>query len=281
MLSDLKPLPPVSTLNFNDESLFCLVKVPSYLADAWFHAERGTELGTASLIHKAGVSDPLVEMTAKPLKGMPANVPLEFSCNYSKQLSNEIKIFSEDVKGHLAMEGLVNIKVDCVAKDSALLGKSINDRALEIKKSEFHDLKVFEEKGLDTYLTNQAVFSNTLTAKNQKPKKKGEKRERMEETALQELIFAAFYHKPLLTLAELDKQLDQPVQYLKEVLSKICIYHTSGKHRLHYEVKDEYKSKKMRLESAAALEKPVEKTKPKVEVKLKGNEENFDENFED
>jgi len=167
--------------------LFWLVKVPSYLADAWFHAERGTELGTASLIHKAGVNDPLVEMTAKPLKGMPPSVPLDFSCNYSKQLSNEIKIFSEDVKGSLALEGLVNIKVDCVAKDSVLLGKSINDRALEIKKSELHDLKVFEEKGLDAYLTNQAVFSNTLTSKNANTKrKKGEKRERMEETALQE-----------------------------------------------------------------------------------------------
>jgi hypothetical protein len=50
---------------------------------------------------------------------------------------------------------------------------------------------------------------------------------------------------------------------------------------MHYEVKDEYKSKKMRMESAAALEKPVQATKPKVEVKLQGNQEQFDENFED
>jgi hypothetical protein len=66
------------------------------------------------------------------------------------------------------------------------------------------------------------------------------------------------------------------------VLSKICIYHTSGHHRLHYEIKDEYKSKKMRVEVAAAMEKPVEKAaKSKAEVKLKGNEEQMDENFED
>jgi hypothetical protein len=101
---------------------------------------------------------------------MPASVPLDFSCNYSKQMANEIKIFSEDVKGkelfdyedleseclvsywlcifhlmnltfgfyfipfslcsclgNLAIEGLVNIKVDCVAKDSALLGHEFID----------------------------------------------------------------------------------------------------------------------------------------------------------
>jgi len=85
-----------------------------------------------------------------------------------------------------------------------------------------------------------------------------------------------------LTLAELDKQLDQPVQYLKEVLNKICKYHTSGIHRLQYEVKDEYKSKKMRLDTQAANEKAGQPTKPKAEVKIKTNEqEHFDENFED
>jgi hypothetical protein len=44
--SKVKPLPPISTLNINEDNMFWLVKVPSYLADAWFHAERGTELGT-------------------------------------------------------------------------------------------------------------------------------------------------------------------------------------------------------------------------------------------
>ena len=91
------------------------------------------------------------------MKGINPNSPLEFDCTYSKQISNEIKIFSEDVSGvlsfqflseillthseftlthhnylclskinhnlgNLAFEGLVNIKVDCTAKDSVLLG---------------------------------------------------------------------------------------------------------------------------------------------------------------
>jgi hypothetical protein len=63
-----KPLPPVSTLKFNEESSFWLVKIPGFLADAWTHAERGTELGEVSFIHKDSSPDPLVEMTARPLK---------------------------------------------------------------------------------------------------------------------------------------------------------------------------------------------------------------------
>jgi len=256
-----KPTPPVSRLLFNEE-LVWLVKIPNYLADSWLHAERGTELGTVSLIHKDPSTEPEVEMTVRPLfksngQSPTEEVPLEFSCQYSKLISNEIKIFSEDVPGNITFEGLVNIKVDCSAKDSVLLGKALNTRAMKTKEDETHDLKVFEEKDVDTFVAKAAVITNKLTGnKNNKvnqPKKKGEKRERMDKENLRNLIFEAFYEKNLLTLAELDRLLQQPVAFLKEVLTEICIYHTSGKDRLHYEIKDEFKSKKQKLERSESL----------------------------
>jgi len=255
MNTEEKPIPPVSKLEFNQE-LVWLVKIPNYLADSWIHAVRGTELGTVTLIHKDPSSEPQVELSVNPTNKTVEQsdpIPLEFSCKYSKQISNEIKIFSEDVLGNVAFEGLVNIKVDCTAKDSVLLEKAINSRAKKTQEMESHDLQVFEEKGIDTYVSKSAVIPNKLTGlknnKMNKPKKKGEKRERMEKSKLEELIFQAFYSSPtgLLTLTELDRMVEQPLAYLKEVLNEICVYHTSGKDRLHYEIKDEYKSKKQKI----------------------------------
>jgi len=245
-----KPKPPISEIDLSAESCVWLVKIPNYLADAWLHAERGTELGTITLAQCYDTSkDPIVEMSVLPLPGMKENIPLEFSCGFSKhEHSNELKIISEDVAGRFTVEGQVKVKVDCKAKDTALLKRSINSQAVETRKIETHNLNVFEEKEVDTYVSRSATITNKLTSKNTKPKKKGEKRERMEQTQLEALIFQAFYKKDLLTLSELDRDLEQPIAYLKEILGKICVYHTSGKNRLHYEIKDEYKNKKPRLE---------------------------------
>jgi hypothetical protein len=250
-----KPKPPVSIVDLASESSVWLVKIPNYLADSWIHAERATELGTITIEHpntqREGENEsqpPIVEMSAIPLPGMRANIPLEFSCGFQEQRTNEITIFSEDVAGNITLEGQVKAKVDCKAKDTALLKKSINAQATETRKIETHDLQVFEAKEVDTFVSSSATITNKLTTKNAKQKKKGEKRERMEQSQLESLIFQAFYKKDLLTLSELDRDLEQPIAYLKEILGKICIYHTSGKNRLHYEIKDEFKNKKPRLE---------------------------------
>jgi hypothetical protein len=249
-----KPKPPVSIVDLSSESSVWLVKIPNYLADAWLHAERGTELGTITIEHpntlREGENEsqqPIVEMSVKPLPGMRENIPLEFSCGFQEQKTNEIAIFSEDVAGKITLEGQVKAKVDCSAKNTALLKQSINAQAAATKKLETHDLQVFEAKEVDTYVAKSATIMNKLTTK-KKQKKKGEKRERMEQSQLEALIFQAFYKKDLLTLNELDRDLEQPIAYLKEILAKICIYHTSGKNRLHYEIKDEFKNKKPRLE---------------------------------
>jgi len=246
----------ISTLDFEaQQELVWLVKVPQYIADPWMQAEYGTELGTVSLINKGANVSPEVEMTLRPqaLKIKEADkVPLDFNCKYSNQIANEIKIFSENVEGRIGLEGLVHIKVDCAAKDPMLLGKLINARATQTRKLETHDLKVFEEQEVDTYASKQASIKNKLTGIEEKDKrKKGEKRERLPKHQLESLIFEAFYSSPMLTLAQLDKMVQQPVSYLKEVLSEMCVYHQSGKSRLHYELKDEFKSKKQRLESQA------------------------------
>jgi len=248
--------------------MFWLVKIPNYIADAWYQAERGVELGTVSLTHSSASQEPSIALNVKPMKGIDASVPLDFSCKYSNLMSNEVKIFSEDVQGSIAFEGLVNIKVDCFAKDTAQLTNSMNVRGLETKQKETRALHVFEEKNIDAYLPGtNASFRNELTGNNQKKvKRRGEKREKMEETKLEELIFECFYQKPLLTLVELDRQLEQPIAYLKEVLNKLCIYHTSGKHRLHYEIKDEYKSKKMKLDLESWTGAPTSKVEAKLNI---------------
>jgi hypothetical protein len=253
-----RPKPPVSIVDLSSESSVWLVKIPNYLVDAWIHAERGTELGTITIEHpntqregENASQPPIVEMSVIPLPGMRDNIPLQFSCGFQEQKTNEIAIFSEDVAGNITLEGQVKAKVDCKAKDTALLKKSVNAQATAIRERETHDIKVFEAKEVDTFVSRSATITNKLTSKNAKQKKKGEKRERMEQSQLETLIFRAFYKKDLLTLAELDRDLEQPIAYLKEILGKICIYHTSGKNRLHYEIKDEFKNKKPRLEENA------------------------------
>lgn len=77
-----KPKPPISRIDLSSEakSSVWLVKIPNYLADAWIHAERGTELGSVTLTHNVRNNEglPRVEMSVVPLPGMKENIPLEF-----------------------------------------------------------------------------------------------------------------------------------------------------------------------------------------------------------
>lgn len=53
--------------------------------------------------------------------------------------------------------------------------KTINSQAAQTRLLETHDLKVFEESGLDTFVSKSATIENKLTSKNVKQKKKGMK----------------------------------------------------------------------------------------------------------
>jgi len=260
-VEDKPVVSPQSKLEFNDEDQVWLVKIPNFLAESWMHAPRGSELGTVTLIHKDRTSPghPDVELKAIPIGNCQRTntVPLDFSCKYSDEMSKEVKIFSEDVLGNIRFEGNVLLKVDCSAKDPVLLGKAVTNFVTKIQQQEAHEIKVFEEKNLDTFVSKPATFVNHLTGnKKINIRKKGEKRERMELPILEEMIFQAFHTSPngLLTLNQLDKMLDQPVGYLKEALEGICSYHTSGKDRLHYEIKDEFKSKKQKMDRDLSLQ---------------------------
>eukprot|EP00924_Labyrinthula_sp_SR-Ha-C_P007265 augustus_masked-scaffold_8-processed-gene-13.13-mRNA-1 protein AED:1.00 eAED:1.00 QI:0/0/0/0/1/1/2/0/272 len=65
---------------------------------------------------------------------------------------------------------------------------------------------------------------------------------------VRELLFKAFTEKNpsgnigFWTLKDLQRRTRQPVQVLKDVLKEIAIYHKSGDHARHYEIKQEYKA---------------------------------------
>jgi transcription initiation factor TFIIF subunit beta len=66
---------------------------------------------------------------------------------------------------------------------------------------------------------------------------------RMSQSELHQLLFKLFQEYDYWTLKGLIESTNQPVNYLKEVLGQLCIFHKSGPYMHNYELKLEYKNK--------------------------------------
>ncbi|KAL7670004.1 hypothetical protein ACOME3_004947 [Neoechinorhynchus agilis] len=66
------------------------------------------------------------------------------------------------------------------------------------------------------------------------------RRERDNENNVKEMILKCFSERRYYTMNELVEITDQPYQYLKSILSDLCIYHTGECNRNKYELRPEY-----------------------------------------
>ena len=69
----------------------------------------------------------------------------------------------------------------------------------------------------------------------------GMKRERMDAEQLKNELFRLFAERPLWTKVQLNERLNQPGQFLSEILATIAIYHRDGDHKGKYELMEQYR----------------------------------------
>ncbi|KAJ2960513.1 hypothetical protein NQZ79_g4121 [Umbelopsis isabellina] len=82
-------------------------------------------------------------------------------------------------------------------------------------------------------------FSSFIPSK--KPRIDKEKATRMPRNELMDMLFAAFERYPYWSLKGIVEHTRQPMQYLKEILSEICILNKRGPYTSMYQLKAEYK----------------------------------------
>ena len=63
----------------------------------------------------------------------------------------------------------------------------------------------------------------------------------MDAEQLKNELFRLFAERPLWTKAQLNERLNQPGQFLSEVLATIAMYHRDGDHKGRYELMEQYR----------------------------------------
>ncbi|EGG22940.1 TFIIF subunit [Cavenderia fasciculata] len=218
----------------NAENQAWLVKVPKFLVDHWM--SRGADAEIGKLYFKSSNLSLTISGTT--------NENEEFQLATTPVIeSNPLKIFSEDKENALALEGSVGLKCDI-----RMNVDSKGYRELCRGRSESYNTKTRQSKTLEGHQTS--IFKNhnpikptvsTLAAV-MKTKKQEDKRERMAEDELVDLLFHLFEEKTYWDLKSLISRTEQPQAWLKQVLERICILNKRGPHRNYYEIKSEYKN---------------------------------------
>jgi len=175
------------------------------------------------------------------------NVPCKVFKMKTANIVKPMKIFSEDIEGNVNAEGSVKYKFDLEPVDKDKFRQSlVNFASLKDPRNVKNNLpiiKVYDQKV--RHHDRRHEFTNTLTGDKRKrdPQAVPERRERLDQTALMELIFSCFEEKELWTLKELNERCKQPDKWLKDVLAQYCQYNNKGQNKKMYELKPEYSNK--------------------------------------
>jgi hypothetical protein len=240
--------PHVSILDTRRESPVWLVRVPQWLAELWASKGADVELGKVEI--KVLEND---EKEARIFLNDKVELPCKSFKLKKAHVTNPkpMKIFSEDLIGNVAVEGVVKYKFDLEPEEKANFKRSIVRHAAELdvrnpknKLPRIELINTVRQKD-SKHLVNQ------LTGKRKRDDRGvPEKRERIDKDALLSMILDLFKDKEHLTFKEINERCQQPDKYLKEVLSGYCKYNKKGPNKGMYELKEEYNpNKKQKTET--------------------------------
>eukprot|EP01124_Arcella_intermedia_P036880 TRINITY_DN974_c0_g1_i1.p1 TRINITY_DN974_c0_g1~~TRINITY_DN974_c0_g1_i1.p1 ORF type:complete len:264 (+),score=73.43 TRINITY_DN974_c0_g1_i1:90-881(+) len=236
---DTKPY--VSVLDTkNEDKKTWLVRVPKWLADIWDTKAENVELGRIELVED--VSDSKKNQVCLVL---PPDIPgiccQKFRMNNSN-INNPLKIVSEDIQGNVVIEGNVGFKFDLDPFDKKnVKAAMINTSAALNPANPKNSLPKTQVRNSVARIGSRTL-PNVLTGGKRKRDERGvvEKRERTDSSQLMSMIFDCFERQEFWTIKDLNDELKQPLNYLKNILSKYCDYIKKGPHKGHYEIKSEY-----------------------------------------
>lgn len=226
-----------------------LMKCPVAVSNSWKSAVDNQPLS------KVVVSlDPLrpelpstLQFTMEMAGNETGNMPKSYFLNMSKDFV-PMSVFSEVNQGKVAIEGKVEHKFDM---------KPHNENMEEYRKMcrERTNKSMIKNRQIQVIDNDRGVHmrpmpgmigliaSNSNKDKRKATPVKGSdvKRTRRDRGELEDIMFKLFERQPNWTLKQLVQETDQPAQFLKEILTELCVYNKRGTNQGTYELKPEYK----------------------------------------
>ncbi|XP_076892077.1 transcription initiation factor IIF subunit beta-like [Bidens hawaiensis] len=227
-----------------------LMKCPMIIAKSWNSIPSNSQQTLAKVVVSF---DPLqpeeansLQFTMEMAGSQNANIPKSYALNMGRDFV-PMAIFSESNQGKVASEGKVENKFDMQPNNKNMeeyrlmcrerTNKSmIKNRQVQVIDNDrgMHMRPLPGMVGL--------VGSNSKEKRKAVPVKVPEvKRTRRDRGELEDIMFKLFERQPNWTLRQLLLETDQPAQFLKEILSELCVYNKRGTNQGTYELKPEYK----------------------------------------
>ncbi|GAX74532.1 hypothetical protein CEUSTIGMA_g1981.t1 [Chlamydomonas eustigma] len=250
-----------------------LVKVPTSVAQVWRPLceqsmrstaideddDKAVELGTLSLPMQAGASEDItLSLKGAEGKGLPSTFRMNRIPPDRRTFMTAVSYkASEPTDGgdwsQSRLEGTVDSvfnlmpihRVDDkgqVEIDEAYR-KLTKDRSIKasIKTKGVMVYEDTRENRVATLATNKAVLDLKRRAETQRLNKLENKRTRKDKKELELELFTLFERMPYWTFTHLQRETNQPAQYLKEVLGQIAVQCKAGPNKDLYGLKAEYK----------------------------------------
>ncbi|CAO3615382.1 unnamed protein product [Mucor hiemalis] len=185
-------------------------------------------------------------------------MPIEYSVSISAGEVQNKFVFTEDKNGGKAISGTVHH--ECAATPTQFnTYRSIMRKRVREAGTPQRSVQVLGQNNQPVFVPGasssmpNSSFSDFITTK--KPKTDKEKATRMPRNELMDLLFAAFDKFPYWSFKGIVEHTNQPNQYLKEVLSEICILNKRGPYAGNYQLKPEYKQRLSAAEKQSATTK--------------------------
>eukprot|EP01134_Creolimax_fragrantissima_P004466 CFRG4466T1 len=223
-----------------------LVKFTEEMYNAWVDAEPGTELGSVKIYDQEKPMDKQhVMLTVNDIEGISEKTPRQYDLSLNDNTSQGLLVLREDKeKKKKTMIGGIGFRGVCTPRDKRYksLVKSrfekASDRAATI------EYKVNDRIG-NRLLTKKHVFTVTAQPDQIAPQDQSDKRVRVSEKELENMLFNAFTQHQYYGLKDLVTLTNQPQDWVRTILRNLCVYHTKGKMKNLYELKPEYRSYKV------------------------------------
>lgn len=237
----------------NSERRVWLVKIPDFLADSFsdildgmsptgYNSEKEigiVRLHTATAESPARVSVFLSRENSEELKECPKEYDMKFVKSQQK-----MHLFSEheDEGRAIAIEGRVEQECHLKPVMNEEYRSMLQQRTIEANRPK-RSIQVVDSRAerIQVGLVPHIREMDLLNRRKQRTVDVEQRRERLPENEVVNMIFQAFEGRSHWTLRALSDHLQQPTIYIRDILSKIAIYSTRGPYKNYYELRPEYK----------------------------------------
>ncbi|KAL0092662.1 transcription initiation factor IIF, beta subunit-domain-containing protein [Phycomyces blakesleeanus] len=221
--------------------------VPKFLANKWKAIDQdNVNLGSVRIYSQPPPGRSSAISLVLPENEVTENIPREYSISILPgEVTNKF-VFTESEHGGKSISGRVHHECAATPTQFGTYRDIMRKRVIDAGTPQ-RTVQVLGQDNQPVFVPGasssmpSSSFSDFVTAK--KPRTDKEKATRMPRNELMDLLFAAFDRYPYWSFKGIVEHTKQPAQYLKEILSEICILNKRGPYAGNYQLKPEYKQR--------------------------------------